>query len=193
MATTATKQVSTALIAVGLLLLAGACSTSSSASGGSRSGIHSRANQTVVISPTPNYLTSPVTWEGGTKRFDPPSPQQVPQLTPQAAFNACQCSLYSQYSQPQIWFASYTDFAEGQVGANGGTTLNHVHQPAWIVLFQNVPGAASGGAHPPGQSAGSSPIVNQDVLTVVSDTTGQSIIQMIGMPDPTAQAPPSGV
>lgn len=188
MLTTVSRRIPICVVLSISCLLLAACSE-----GNHSATNHQRASSkqgSVIVSDQVNYMSSAATWENGEKRFDPPGQQQAPALTPATAFADCQCSEYAQYSQPQISYGLYTDYVEGTPLPDGHLSLKHVRQPAWFILFTNVPIAFSGGAGPPGSS---SDLVTQgDVLTVVADSTGKSIVQMMGMPDPTAEpAPPS--
>ncbi len=133
---------------------------------------------------------SAVTWEHGLLRFEVPGPADQPTMTATTAYQDCSCSEYAQYSTPQVWFALFTEYDHGTALSNGHIALSHVRQPVWVIVFTDVPTAASGGGGLPGTAPQQPLVVNQYVLTVVADATSRPLLQVDGEPDSVALAPP---
>lgn len=131
-------------------------------------------------------LPATTTYDDGIYRFDPVPVTLAPNRTAEQAYQAyVNTGLYPtapQYSNADIQFCMYTDFAMGNPDATGNIVLRHQNQPVWMISFTNVPDSASGGMGPPG-----SPRVNltytANVVIVVDDKSGIAL-EVMSEPGP---------
>jgi hypothetical protein len=130
----------------------------------------------------------PLTYNRGSQRFDPPG-DVVPKMTADEAYAAWKRQNGEPPSDsPEIVFALYTEFGTGKMLDNGLTQSAHVHQPVWVIRFQNVPipqHSGPGGPYRPVTTAPprpTSPPTSQvgEEVGAIDDATGQPVFTMFG-------------
>jgi hypothetical protein len=142
-----------------------------------------------------NRLASPITYDQGIYRFDPPPSTLTPKRRPSDAYqsyvNTGVGSKAPQYSTPSIEFCLYTDFGMGRADANNNIIPFHRNQAAWMISFTNVPAVGSGGGALRGSTYSSPAMVRQNMVVVVDDATGVALEELIEPgPDPSPAPAP---
>jgi hypothetical protein len=150
------------------------------------------AAQQTTATPTPappdkateaDRLSTPITYEQGVKRFDPPPADVHARRSRDGAYKAYTDSGdfpdAPKRSNAVVRFALYTDNGLGTADEQGNIVRKHVRQPVWMIAFDNIrwsdqgPGSAAGDSRPQPTAS-----LHQLVI-VVDDATGKLIIGML--------------
>ncbi len=129
-------------------------------------------------------MSLPVTYDDGYMRFDPPDG-----LAPQRTESEVRQATHAAYGSTVV-FALFTTWSTGRMRDDGGIDPSHLRQPVWMIRTPDVAQSddgMSGGAY-----AGSVPSTSQqtpttvrhvDMLTVIDDATGTSLLTRTDRPD----------
>ncbi|MEY2418441.1 MAG: hypothetical protein QOG90_1121 [Actinomycetota bacterium] len=170
-------------VAVVLALATAACG------GGFRVRL-STGDTTTTTAASASSSLLPTTYEGGAQRFDPPDGVTA-RMTAQEAYAAWdkQQDPPTGASQPEIFFALYTDFGRGHMLDNGHVSHEIDRIPVWVIRWRDVPtdprfgsGGAMGFRETPPSTSPPTTFL-QDYVEVINDANGESLVGLQSRPD----------